>query len=514
MVTYAPVPGLTLPGEEAVLAILVVAVLASLIRGRTSAVSGALGAFKGLFGGDGEGTSDDEFGEPGSDEFGDLGGDEFGEPGSDEFGDLGDDEFGDLGGDEFGDLGTGTDTSTDELEKSVKDLEGEVGALSSSMNTVRAENEEIGEQVTEVSDQVRKLLDIYEMVTRGINPFVDDVGNDAAFGGQVAGDSAFGLFGADDDDTEEDVDPELMSTDADAFFDDDLLEEGFDDGLDDVPDAGDGLDDTDDGLDTGDGPDEGTDEWFDDDGGSSGDGGGKGFDELKAEFDAGVDWDDEDDGGDDADAGGDGDDEDDTGDDTDAGLEVAAEATEDVAQTEETDFVVEPAEQPPSNDELSETPVDQPPSEEEQPPDEAPPDRADDSLTGGHGSRRGLSGGKPYLRSLPGDYVGDLVVMEWLESLYDRGGVTEAARALYYYETVDWIAPPVTESLFEFLAAYEPLSGIDASVTSPPALSMDDHLRSLRFISLLATAGTPLVMLDVLTDDDAPAGATEDEDGV
>jgi len=43
-----------------------------------------------------------------------------------------------------------------------------------------------------------------------------------------------------------------------------------------------------------------------------------------------------------------------------------------------------------------------------------------------------LSGtrGKPYLTELPGDYVGDLLVMEWLEFLVSESDVTDAVRAI------------------------------------------------------------------------------------
>ncbi|WP_229110208.1 FlaD/FlaE family flagellar protein [Halapricum desulfuricans] len=261
---------------------------------------------------DGAGLMDEE----GGDDLGGLGG----------FEDEGDDEFGDFGDDEFGDMDGGPDT--DELEHRLDELETEVGSLSSTVNTVRNENEQISETVDDVEENVRKLLDIYEMVTRGVNPFADDIEGGGLSGGD--GDS-FGLFDTDqqDDDGDEELDEDIANADAEGFFDDDLVddddgefgesvedvmgeedldggsdpfEDDFDDeafGEDDFDDEAFGEDDFDDGdLDEGGLADDFGDGGSDESKGDSDDGGGgKSFQELKDEYESGeADWAEEDSG--------------------------------------------------------------------------------------------------------------------------------------------------------------------------------------------------------------------------
>jgi archaellum component FlaD/FlaE len=154
------------------------------------------------------------------------------------------------------------------------------------MNTVREENKQIGETVDELDDTIRKLLDIYEMVTRGINPFVDDA---REMGGLEHGDGAFGLFDSEEDD-EEDLDPDVANADAESFFDEDFGELDADAGEVEAEQAAEDelaeaepeepamLDDPDD---TGSADAE-----------SDGAGGGVSFDDLKAEYEEGDGWDD------------------------------------------------------------------------------------------------------------------------------------------------------------------------------------------------------------------------------
>lgn len=99
--------------------------------------------------------------------------------------------------------------ANEELEGRVNELETEITSLSSTVNTIRSENEEISETVESVEENVRKLLDVYEMVTRGINPFTDDV----EAGGQAG---SLGLFGADaDDEADDELDEDVASAGAD-----------------------------------------------------------------------------------------------------------------------------------------------------------------------------------------------------------------------------------------------------------------------------------------------------------
>ena len=257
--------------------------------------------------GDGSGL----MGEEGDDDLGGLGG--FDEGGDDEFGDFGDDEFGDMDGG-----GGGADT--DELQHRLDELENEVGSLSSTVNTVRNENEQISETVDDVEENVRKLLDIYEMVTRGVNPFADDIDGGGLGGG---GEDSFGLFdGDDEEEKEEELDEDIANADAEGFFDDDLVEDEGDDfggSVEDVMgggggDSGPGAEDAfeeefNDDFEMGDGDDVAMDDGFGDDmamdddfddGASMDDsgsddggdgGGGKSFQELKDEYESGdAEW--------------------------------------------------------------------------------------------------------------------------------------------------------------------------------------------------------------------------------
>ncbi len=72
-----------------------------------------------------------------------------------------------------------------DIEPRIEDLESEVERLSTTVSTVRSENEALAESVEEIEENVRKLLGIYEAVSREANPFVDEEdrpGPDAAMG--------------------------------------------------------------------------------------------------------------------------------------------------------------------------------------------------------------------------------------------------------------------------------------------------------------------------------------------
>jgi|GEM_PF-1295670 flagellar protein FlaE/flagellar protein FlaC len=115
-----------------------------------------------------------------------------------------------------------------EFDARIKDIENEVGLISSKLNNIKAENEEIGKRIQEIEDNIRKLLGIYEMVTEGINPFATEV---------VGSDEGLGLFSAKSE-KKEDVPDELLSKDAESFFEDvdDEIEDlsPMDDGMNDI----------------------------------------------------------------------------------------------------------------------------------------------------------------------------------------------------------------------------------------------------------------------------------------
>jgi len=423
----------------------------------------------------------------------------------DDLGGLDDDGF----DDGFGDM-DGEDGDLDEFEHRLDEMEAEVGSLSSTVNTVRNENEQISESVAEVEENVRKLLDIYEMVTRGVNPFADDI--DGGMGGGGMGDGGgFGLFEDDGGEETQQVDEDIAQADAEGFFDEDLVDDEEDLEADadvgDVLDEGDGEaadedfeDDFDDDLEDFDDVDDG------DEGG--GGGGGTSFEDLKEEYESGdAEWADEDGeaDGDDEFADFDEDLEDGDGAEADDVAAASAETLEDaddaLADDELFDDVIEedstdapePAETdaqdaepaPPEDpsDAGAADPAPEPTTEPEATTDAAQTTETP-TQTGSDPAAAGEAG-TPYLASLPGGYATDLLVIEWLEYLVEEAGVREAAGAIDYYESIDWIDPAVADDLDDYLAGFD--GGGNA------ALTIDHHARSLRYIGELNGGGVDQV---------------------
>ena len=103
---------------------------------------------------------------------------------------------------------------------------------------------------------------------------------------------------------------------------------------------------------------------------------------------------------------------------------------------------------------------------------------------------------KPYLTELPGDYVGDLVVLEWLEFLVAASDVTDAFRAINYYERIEWIGPDAGDRLRDFLSGF---GSIDRNLVDRPGtdhLHLDHHTRSLRYITQLNGTNTHTLLLN------------------
>lgn len=398
------------------------------------------------------------------------------EGGDDEFGDLGglddgDDDMDGFGDDDFGDMDDAAGAGTDELEHRLDELENEVGSLSSTVSTVRTENEQISESVDEVEENVRKLLDIYEMVTRGVNPFADDIEAGMGGGGGMGGDSSFGLFddGDDDQEEEEDIDDGIANADAEGFFDEDLVE---DDDEDDETLSDDGVGDMfgeeDSAFEDDDGSfDDEFEDDFDDDA-DGGDEGGKSFQELKDEYDSGdAEWA-EGEAPEDAMIDGAPDDE--------VGLEGDELFEEDDgfegADDESAALDDEPAS---AAEETDESPTEASPAQPST-PDETVETTEESTATA---ESAATDGGKPYLATLPSSFASDLIVVEWLEFLLQQAGHREAARAIDYYETIDWIDEDVAEGLQEVLRGFDDDSGGDGGLT------IDHHTRSLQYISQL-----------------------------
>ncbi len=402
---------------------------------------------------------------------GDSAGDEeFG--GDEEFDDDFDDEFGSFDDMDGGGGGAGAqDTSVNELEHRIEELETEVSNVASKANTVRSENEQISESVEDVEENVRKLLEIYEMVTRGVNPFVDDVNTDSMGGG---GAESFGLFDDDDggeDAAEEDLDADITDADADDFFEDDAFEE------DDLDDSG--MGEFDDDFDDGDEMD-GFDEFEDDDEAENEEatdesetgGDGTSFEDLKEEYESGdADWAEDDDEpvtanaesaapveSDDSDLGFD-----------DSDLEADAEDDEENGGFE---------------------------FEEEESSDDEPTSAAPAAPGLGFAS----DGDEPHLAEPPTGYLADVVALEWLDYLLSEFGPKNTVRTLNYYERIGWIGEPARDHLFDYLEGLTDSDYLYREEFGTTELTMDDHLESLDYIDELASENIERAIVDRFDD--------------
>ncbi|MFW6383910.1 MAG: flagella accessory protein C [Halodesulfurarchaeum sp.] len=424
----------------------------------------------------------------------------------DEF-ELEDDEFGDFDGLDGMDEENGANTT--ELEGRIEDLENEVANVSSTANTVRSENEQIGEQVQEVEENVRKLLEIYEMVTRGVNPFVDDVSPEAGLGG---GGSDFGLFGTEDGDgeqaTEEDLGSDIADADAEEFFDDDAFDEEFDEDFEEGEefveefesddDLGGDFDDTleegfeDSGFEDeafGDGAFEEEMDGLDANGADGsedeGSGGGTSFEELKEEYESGeADWaeDDiletEDSASEPAepDSEAETDVEDPEGDSVDLFRQDDLEADEDTA-----DLVA-------SEDAGgAETASDTETTMEGEPADTAATSEGDSPRDFQFGAATATpADGGPHLSSPPAGYLADVVLMEWLADLLEEFGPRNTMRAINHYERIGWIGEATGDHCYAMIQGLTDGREPFRDETGPTNLSMADHRRSLRYVEELA----------------------------
>ncbi|WP_191965489.1 flagella accessory protein C [Haloferax marinisediminis] len=404
---------------------------------------------------------------------------------SDEFGDFGDDldDGFDDGG--FGGFDDGNNEELAELEDRVGELENEVSAISSGMNTVREENKQIGETVEELEDTIRKLLDIYEMVTRGINPFVDD----AREMGGLDGGGSFGLFEAEAED-EEHLDPEVASADAESFFDDDFGELDAETGEKEAELAAeDELTDAErqspaDTLDDG---------FEENDDSGAGTAGGASFDDLKQEYEESGGWDDDEDDGadlDEVESEAEFDEpvvSDDDGDTpptdeqvepevtaeelTDESDSVSGDDHDDIEQTLD-ELEAEYASAAMAKEELGAS------SDEDDEPTESveAADPVDEPF------EAAVVESNAYLTQLPASYVAEVLVIEWAEHLVSVGGALGASRALRQYREQEWISRPVENELNAHVGQIA--AAIDTE--DDTELRIEDHQTSLAYVSRLA----------------------------
>lgn len=433
-----------------------------------------------LGGGDDSSESTSEEGDPFLQGGGGGGG------GDDPFGDVDDDFGGDMGG-EFGAFDEMEDDGADtaELENRMDELENEFSSLSSSVNTIKSENEEISGSLEDIEENVRQLLEIYEMVTRGVNPFVDDSDVSATSGSMELFDTGS------ESDSKAEVDESIAEADASDFFDEDIADDDgdeltFDDEIDSGPLEEDSIDEFDAETDadlTGS---------MDGDSSMEENSGEKSFEDLKAEYESGdAEWATDDNmSDDDANDSSEGDSPEPAED----SFEVEDDPTdpegdlfETEADTESGVDAFEPEGEDSLTDEVDGTDsVDSGSANESKHTDSSPVETGE-SHDGNPNlaSNRGVTGEKPYIDELPAGYVSDLVVMEWLEFLVEASDVENASRAIAYYESISWVSESAAEMLRKFLDGFEGSDNLESDPLPHPSLDIDHHTQSLKYIARL-----------------------------
>ncbi|THE62939.1 flagella protein [Salinadaptatus halalkaliphilus] len=373
----------------------------------------------------------------------------------------GDDEDDLLGGAEDGMMGAGDDmfggdddqSDDDELNYRLDEIEKEIDGLQGKVETVRGENEQISDSIESVERNVDKLVDMYEIVTHGVNPFAADQEIGDAFETATGQD---GLIGADDED---EIDPDIAGAEAEDFLGDDLpiedeseddFEDVTDEPADDDPFADDPLEDEpmdDETLaDDSDEPDDDIEQFLpgEDDESFSADGDDDLEDEAVAD-----DLDDDPLEGDADPLEGDADDLE-----ADDGADDPFADDEDEALASEESLEADDAEEMPTIE------------------DEA----------------NGEMGSPPYLASHPSRPDAEITTLDWLAYLVETAGVDGAAQTIAYYESIDWIAPGIETYLHTLLAGFGEESTVPEDDPEPRSgLSTDEHKRSLAYISAIAT---------------------------
>ncbi|AEH38132.1 FlaD/FlaE family flagellar protein [Halopiger xanaduensis] len=376
------------------------------------------------------------------------------------------------------DGGEGDDGPSSELESRVEEIENNVGSLSSTVNTVQSENEKISDSLEEIEEDIRKLLEVYEMVTQGVNPFVEGDSLSDSFehgsgGGGAQGTGNFGdesLFDSDvEDEEDEEIDDDIANAEAEDFLDD---------GMDDTDDEEDlefddvGMDDEFDDMDEGGDDDFELDDGDDADTSSDSDSadGDLSFDELKSEYESGdANWDE--------------------GDADDGGADDAGEPEDPFAEADEEDADLgfdDGADEDAADDPFAEDAADTGTATAETEPAATVDDLEDESAGAAPaGDIAWDDGGRPYLESIPSEYDTQFVVMDWLDYLVSEAGLNGAARTIKFYESIRWVSSPVEAHLQTTLNGFG--GGPDVEDPEPRSALGVNHKRSLWRISQIKT---------------------------
>lgn len=330
-----------------------------------------------------------------------------------------------------------------EIESRVKDVENEVGQVSSKLNTIRSENEEVGNKISEMEENIRKLLGIYEMVTEGINPFATETG--------YGGGEGLGIFSTGKESEQEDVPKEVSSKDAEDFFEDvsskdaEDFFEGDDDNEDEEP-------------------------------------------AMEVETES-IE------GGEDFNAGGGAENSESSAEESpeDMFKKLKEEQEQGDQKTEETQ--TEESQQLDQGETGAESQIpdfDQGESEAEpQVPDfettvhsSETSENVQEALheTRGHSGQVPKSS-SPYLVDIPKDLISDVIALKWMDYLVNNFGIKRMADVLDFYVDIGWISKNVKDLLINYSRGYVLREG--HIVEEPENPTLRDHFKSLIFISKL-----------------------------
>ncbi|OUJ19266.1 Archaellum protein FlaD/E [Methanonatronarchaeum thermophilum] len=137
------------------------------------------------------------------------------------FEDEGFDDFDDAS-DDFDDFDEEDGSSQlSEIQSSIEALETEVGGLSSTISVTKDDIESIGNRVDDVEENVKKLLDVYELVTKDINPFTG--GGEDLSNRDIENADGFGVF--EGSEGEQDFSDDFLDEDDDFLDEEDDVED-------------------------------------------------------------------------------------------------------------------------------------------------------------------------------------------------------------------------------------------------------------------------------------------------
>lgn len=398
-----------------------------------------------------------------------------------------------------------------ELDQRISELENEVENISASMSTLKQENEHISKSVQGMEDNIRKLLEVYEIVTRGVNPFVDDTDSQFSQPKTNFSDIIENIQHTEDSERtagkSSGTSPEILQESPDSVSQraSTTGHAGFVDALLDAGDQAAESSTTD-----SDGESESVERPAEDGTQNSDE---ISFEQLKAEYNA-----DDESLLSDQSAGENGSDS--TGKDklnereTKNRTESKGDVPRDVENHSESvesdqenvhffnDAEAEEASKrrpgddtQPSDDELG-SPIDQEATSDIEKSTGSAPKRDRTEETNGTGKfefgEKPIVDppyrNKPYLKTVPDGYRSDLLIFEWMEQLREAASAEDSLAAVRFYETISWISSPVAEYLADVLLSLEsPQKKLNTGISiRETPLDASDHVLSLRYISQLS----------------------------